>query len=110
MAYWTQQGGWQTYSLPTNAKTDYWGGDFAAYYPHTTSDDFADSYPYKDASAYVTEFPANRQTSKTFWYKLNKNGKVSEFFWDAKVGLTGKQKQLTAMERLTNKLVILLTN
>jgi hypothetical protein len=98
MAYWTQQGGWQSYSLPTDAKTDYWGGDFAAYFPHTTSDAFADSYPYKDASAYVTEFPANRQTSKTFWYKLNKNGKVSQLLEQVgqqKVGLTGKQKQLT---------------
>jgi hypothetical protein len=94
MAYWTQQGGWQSYSLPTDAKTDYWGGDFAAYFPHTTPDAFADSYPYKDASAYVTEFPANRQTSKTFWYKLNKNGKVSEFSWDAKSGSNWKTKTI----------------
>jgi hypothetical protein len=94
MAYWTQQGGWQSYSLPTDAKTDYWGGDFAAYFPHTTSDAFAESYPYKDASAYVTEFPANRQTSKTFWYKLNKNGKVSEFSWDAKSGSNWKTKTI----------------
>ena len=94
MAYWTQQGGWQSYSLPTDAKTDYWGGDFAAYFPHTTSDAFAESYPYKDASAYVTEFPANRQTSKTFWYKLNKNGKVSQFSWDAKSGPNWKTKTI----------------
>jgi hypothetical protein len=94
MAYWTQQGGWQSYSLPTDAKTDYWGGDFAAYFPHTTPDAFANSYPYKDASAYVTEFPASRQTSKTFWYKLNKNGKVSQFSWDAKSGSNWETKTI----------------
>lgn len=94
MAYWTQQGGWQSYYLPTDAKTDYWGGDFAAYFPHTTPDAFANSYPYKDASAYVTEFPASRQTSKTFWYKLNNNGKVSQFSWDAKSGPNWETKTI----------------
>ncbi len=37
MAYWTPQGGWQTYSLPTNAKTDYTGWDFVDSYPYITA-------------------------------------------------------------------------
>ena len=37
MAYWTPQEGWQTYSLPTNAKIDYTGWDFASSYPHITT-------------------------------------------------------------------------
>lgn len=39
MAYWTPQGGWQTYSLPTNAKTDYTGWDFVDSYPYITTQD-----------------------------------------------------------------------
>ena len=74
MAYWTQQGGWQTYSLPTNAKTDYWGGDFASYYPHKTPDDFASSYPYKSAGDFASSYPDNRPTSGTYWFKLNEKG------------------------------------
>lgn len=38
MAYWTPQGGWQTYSLPTNAKTDYTGWDFVDSYPYITAE------------------------------------------------------------------------
>jgi hypothetical protein len=71
MAYWTQQGGWQSYSLPTDAKTDYWGGDFAAYFPHTTPDAFAGQYPYKSANDFATDYPDNRPTSRTIWFKLN---------------------------------------
>jgi hypothetical protein len=74
MAYWTQQGGWQTYSLPANAKTDYWGGDFASYYPHKTPDDFASSYPYKSAGDFASSYPDNRSTSGTYWFKLNNKG------------------------------------
>jgi hypothetical protein len=71
MAYWTQQGGWQSYSLPTNAKTDYWGGDFAAYFPHTTPDAFASQYPYKSANDFATDYPSDRPTSRTIWFELN---------------------------------------
>lgn len=71
MAYWTQQGGWQSYSLPTNAKTDYWGGDFAAYFPHTTPDAFASQYPYTSANDFATDYPSDRPTSRTIWFKLN---------------------------------------
>lgn len=71
MAYWTQQGGWQSYSLPTNAKTDYWGGDFAAYFPHATPDSFANQYAYKSANDFAAEYPSDKPTSRTIWFKLN---------------------------------------
>jgi hypothetical protein len=79
MAYWTQEKGWQSYSLPTNARQDYSGGDFAASFPHTTADAYASTYsykdaasyandfPYKDATSYAKDFPANKETTKTFW-------------------------------------------
>lgn len=73
MAYWTQQGGWQTYSLPTNAKTDYSGVDFASSYPYATPDSFATQYPYKSANDFASDYPDNRQTSRTIWFKLNNN-------------------------------------
>lgn len=44
MAYWTQQGGWQTYSFPTNAKTDYTGWDFAGDFPHITANNVSKTY------------------------------------------------------------------
>jgi len=44
MAYWTQGGGWQTYSLPTNAKTDWKGEDFLSSYPAVTTNDFTATY------------------------------------------------------------------
>lgn len=74
MAYWTAQGSWQSYSLPTNAKTDYWGGDFASYYPHAAPDNFAGSYPYKSANDFAADYPDNRPTSRTIWFKLNNKG------------------------------------
>lgn len=44
MAYWTENGGWQTYSLLANAKTDYKGEDFLSSYPPVSSDDISRSY------------------------------------------------------------------
>jgi hypothetical protein len=41
MAYWTEGGGWQSYSLPTDAKTDYRGEDFLSSYPSVTTNDFS---------------------------------------------------------------------
>lgn len=43
MAYWTQQGGWQSYAFPTNVKNDYTALDFASSYPHKTQSDFKDT-------------------------------------------------------------------
>jgi hypothetical protein len=69
MAYWTQEKGWQSYSLPTNAKTDYSGGDLAASFPHATADAYASTYSYRDAASYADDFPANKEVEKTFWVK-----------------------------------------
>lgn len=89
MAYWTQQGGWQSYSLPTDAKTDYWGGDFAASFPHTTADAYATTYPYRDANSYSNDFPANRAVTTTFWVKIDNKGKAN-ISWTAKDGWDAK--------------------
>jgi hypothetical protein len=74
MAYWTQQGGWQSYSLPTNAYTSYSGNDFAGWFPHKTPDAFASQYPYKSANDFTADYPSNRSTSRAIWFRLNKEG------------------------------------
>jgi hypothetical protein len=71
MAYWTQQNGWQTYSLPTGYRTDYSASEFAANFPYTDAGAFASSYPYKNANDYASTYPDNRPTSRTIWFKLN---------------------------------------
>ena len=83
MAYWTQEKGWQSYSLPTNAKADYSGGDFAASFPHTTADAYASTYSYKDAASYANDFPANKEVEKTFWAKtrIGQGWSTAEIRW-----------------------------
>lgn len=44
MAYWDKTNGWQVYSLPTNAKTDYKGTDFIGDYPAITDKDVSKTY------------------------------------------------------------------
>jgi hypothetical protein len=103
MAYWKQQEGWQTWSLPTDAKTDYVAADFASSFPHTTADAYATTYPYKTAADYISSFPANRATDKNFWVKVNKKNKA-DISWDEKKASEGwEKKNLSAGDDELNK-------
>ena len=95
MAYWTQQGGWQTWSLPTDAKTDYAAANFAGSFPHTTASAYANTYPYTNAANYINSFPANRPTTTKFWVKIDNNNKA-DISWSAKSGSGWEQKELSA--------------
>jgi len=97
MAYLNAQGGWQTWSLATNAKTDYWGGNFAASYPHKTPDSFAANYPYKSANDFAAQYPDNRSISRTIWFKLDKDEKnIIETSDTSKSGNKWRSRTFTA--------------
>lgn len=91
MAYWNQNGGWQTYAYPTNYKTDYSANDFAGSITNKTAADFAKDYAYKSAA----DFPAGtRETSKTYWFKVV-DGEVVDISTDPKTGDAWRSKTLS---------------
>jgi len=105
MAYWTQEGGWQAETFPTNARTDYSAADFASAFTPAAASDFAANYPYKNAGDFSGTYPANRNTSTKFWVKVD-GGKVIDFSWSKKTGNKWNDKQIsnngTLREQLGN--------
>lgn len=70
MATWNANSGWQVFSYPANARTDYSAADFASTYP------------------------ANRATTKQVWLK-KKNGKIVDISWEKKDGSNWKERILS---------------
>lgn len=119
MAYWTPQGGWQTYSLPTNAKTDYTGWDFADAYSYITTQDVTKT---RDLWVRVTNGIADRSSDKEEtgpgWKKYtltDKGGGAGEqlpgitlnpqFIKDVEGLIVGLQKQaVTEVENYNNNI------
>lgn len=76
MAFWTAQRGWQTYNLPTNARTNFRSSDFIAQYPSVSESSFVNQYPDRSPSSFEKDYPSNAITSRSLYFEIDKNGKV----------------------------------
>ena len=77
MAFWNPQQGWQTYNLPTNARTNFTSNDFAGQFPSVNSNSFLNQFPNKNENDFRSQFPSDRPTAKILYFQINGKGEVS---------------------------------
>jgi len=77
MAFWNQRQGWQTYNLPTNARTNFTGNDFLNQFPSVNANSFFNQFPNKNENDFRGQFPSDRPTGELLYFQFNERNEVS---------------------------------